>query len=264
MDKRRKGLMQKRSLSLLGAAAVLTISTTAFASAWSQPATQQTNDGSRNAPSVLPCPDIPGFDPNNFVDRIDNRYFPLQPRTVFRLVGETEDGIERERIMVTKKTKEILGVTTTVVKDVVRVNGKIAEYTFDWYAQDADGNVWYFGEDTAEYENGEIVSREGSWEAGVDGAHAGIIMEADPQVTDSCRQEYYKGEAEDRYWVVATGKTKRVPAGKFKDAVRTLEWTPLEPNIVVQKFHAPGVGLIAERALSGPKEIVNLVEVIRP
>jgi hypothetical protein len=264
MENGRETLMQKLSLRWLGAAAALAISTTALASAASPPSARQTKAASYNAPPVLPCPDIPGFDPNSFVDEIDNRYFPLEPGTVFRLVGETEDGIERERIMVTKKTKEILGVTTTVVKDVVRVNGKIAEYTFDWYAQDADGNVWYFGEDTAENENGEIVSREGSWEAGVNGAHAGIIMEAEPQVTDSCRQEYYKGEAEDMYWVVATGSTKRVPAGKFEDAVRTLEWTPLEPNIVVQKFHAPGVGLIGERALSGPKEIVNLVEVIRP
>jgi hypothetical protein len=256
--------MQKRCIRLLGAAAALTISTTAFASAWSQPAAQHTNARSRSVPSVLPCPDKPGFDPNNFVDKIDNRYFPLEPGTIFRLVGETEDGIERERITVTKRTKAILGVATTVVKDVVRVDGKIAEHTFDWYAQDVNGNVWYFGEDTAEYENGEIVSTEGSWEAGVDGAHAGIIMEADPQVTDSCRQEYYKGEAEDMYWVVGTGKTKRVPAGKFKGAVKTLEWTRLEPNIVVQKFHAPGIGLIAERALSGPKEVVNLIEVTRP
>jgi hypothetical protein len=216
------------------------------------------------APQVLPCPDIPGFDPSSFVDKVDNPYFPLEPGTVFRLVGETENGIERERIQVTRKTKEVLGVTTTVVKDVVRVNGRLAEYTFDWYAQDADGNVWYFGEDTAEYEDGKVVSRGGSWEAGADGAHPGIIMEADPQITDSCRQEYYKGEAEDMYLVVGTGKTKKVPAGKFKGAVKTLEWTKLEPNIVVQKFHAPGVGLIAERALSGPKEAVRLIDVDRP
>jgi hypothetical protein len=249
--------MQKRTLRRVRVAALALVATAGAGSLLAARA-------STVAPQVLPCPDIPGFNPSSFVAKIDNPYFPLEPGTVFRLVGETEDGIERERIQVTRKTKEILGVTTTVVKDVVRVNGKLAEYTFDWYAQDADGNVWYFGEDTAEYEDGKVVSRDGSWEAGVDRAHAGIIMEADPQITDSCRQEYYKGEAEDMYWVVGTGKTKKVPAGKFEGAVKTLEWTKLEPNIVVQKFHAPGVGLIAERALSGSKEVVRLIDVDRP
>jgi hypothetical protein len=198
------------------------------------------------------------IDPGRFVDVIDNPLFPLVPGTIYKLQGETEDGIEKERIKVTHRTKTILGVTTTVVKDVARVKGKIVELTFDWYAQDEEGNVWYFGEDTAEYENGKVVSTEGSWEAGVDGAEAGIIMNANPEITDSYRQEFYKDHAEDMYWVVATGESVTVPAGRFKDAVRTLEWTPLEPKIVVQKFYAPGVGLIAERALSGPKEVVKL------
>ena len=203
------------------------------------------------------------IDPANFVARVDNPYFPLEPGTIFRLRGETEDGVERETITVTGRTRKILGVATTVVKDVVRVGGELAELTHDWYAQDRDGNVWYFGERTAEYENGEIVDRHGSWQAGVDGAQPGIIMKADPQVTDSCRQEYYKGEAEDMFWVVKTGGSRSVPAGDFENVVRTLEWTPLEPRIVVQKFHARGVGLISERALSGPKEFVQLISIKR-
>jgi hypothetical protein len=206
----------------------------------------------------------PVVDPSNFVSVIDNPYFPLEPGTVWRLRGLVEDGVEQERIRVTEDTKVILGVTTTVVKDVVRVDGQIAEFTFDWYAQDRDGNVWYFGEDTAEYKNGEVVSTGGSWEAGVDGALPGIIMNADPQVTDSYRQECYEGEAEDMYWVVATGGTRKVPAGTFENVVRTLEWTPLEPRIVVEKFHAAGVGLIAERALSGGLEEVELLDVTKP
>lgn len=204
------------------------------------------------------------IDPADFDERIDNPYFPLEPGTVFRLRGETEDGLEREKITVTARTKEILGVTTTVVEDVIRVHGELAEFTYDWYAQDRDGNVWYFGEDTTEYEDGKVVTREGSWESGVDGAAPGIIMSADPEVTDSYRMEYYEDHAEDMYWVVATGGSKRVPFGGFDDVVRTLEWSPLEPRIVVEKFYAPGIGLLAERALSGPKEAVELLDVIEP
>jgi hypothetical protein len=206
----------------------------------------------------------PDINPDDFVATIDNPLFSLDPGTVYRLRGVTEDEVEMETITVTERTKEVMGVTTTVVKDVMRVNGEVVEYTHDWYAQDRDGNVWYFGEDTAEYEDGEIVSREGSWEAGVDGALPGIIMNADPQVTDSFRQEYFQGEAEDMFWVVETGVSKEVPYGRFDDLVQTLEWTPLEPRIVVEKFYAPGVGLVAEHALSGGKENVQLLDVIRP
>jgi hypothetical protein len=218
--------------------------------------------------SVVPVRDQAGpeyrphIDPHDFVDDIDNPLFTLEPGTVFRLRGETESGIEHETITVTNRTKSVLGVTATVVKDVVRVDGRLAELTFDWYAQDRDGNVWYFGEDTAEYEHGHIVSREGSWEAGVDDAQPGIIMSAAPQVTDSFRQEHYRGEAEDMYWVVGTGGSIRVPYGAFDNVVHTLEWTPLEPQIVVEKFYQPGVGLVMERALSGGKEVVELIDVI--
>lgn len=215
----------------------------------------------RSEPRAVYNPDI---DPADFIDKIDNPFFPLQPGTVFRLRGETEDGVEDETIVVTDRTKKVLGVTTTVVKDAVKVDGRLTELTYDWYAQDREGNVWYFGEDTAEYEDGRLTSREGSWEAGVDGALPGIIMNADPRVTDSYRQEYYRGEAEDMYWVVSIGGSKDVPFGEFDDVIRTLEWSPLEPNIVTEKFYAPGTGLLAERALSGPKEMVELLDVTRP
>lgn len=197
-------------------------------------------------------------DPADFVDRIDNRYFPLEPGTVFRLRGVTQDGIEYETVRVTDRTRTVMGVRTTVVKDVMRTDGKISEWTHDWYAQDREGNVWYFGEETAEYANGKILNRHGSWEAGVDGALPGIIMSGSPQVTDSFRQEFYEDEAEDMFWVVAAGETLSVPMGRFDDTVRVLEWTPLEPRIVVTKTYAPGVGLLSERALSGGKENVEL------
>jgi hypothetical protein len=206
----------------------------------------------------------PPFDPNNFVEKVDNPLFTLTPGTLFKLEGETADGIEKEYITVTHRNKMVLGVKTTIVRDVVRVNGKIAEFTYDWYAQDRDGNVWYFGENTAEMEDGEVVSREGSWEAGVDGAEPGIIMSADPQITDSYRQEFYKGHAEDMFWVVEKDVNVRVPFGKFDDAVRVLEWTPLEPKIVVEKLYVAGVGLVSEHALSGGLENVRLLDIIPP
>ncbi|HJR45790.1 MAG TPA: hypothetical protein VJ927_09315 [Actinomycetota bacterium] len=206
----------------------------------------------------------PAIDPDDFVREIDNRYFPLEPGTVIKLRGDTEDGVEQERIVVTDRTREVMGVTTTVVKDIMRVEGELAEVTEDWYAQDVEGNVWYFGEDTAEYENGKPINTHGSWEAGVDGALPGIIMSADPQVTDSYRQEFYKDEAEDMFWVVETGLRKSVPLGAYDDVVHVLEWTPLEPRIVVEKFYAPGVGLLSETALSGGKENVELLEITKP
>jgi len=204
------------------------------------------------------------IDPANFVDRIDNPYFPLEPGTVFRLRGETEDGIERERVRVTDRTRMVMGVRTTVVEDVMKTAGKVSESTEDWYAQDREGNVWYFGEDTAEYENGRVLNRHGSWEAGVDGALPGIIMSAQPRVTDSYRQEYYEGQAEDMFWIVETGEMRSVPLGRFDDTLRVIEWTPLEPGIVVEKTYAPGVGLLSERALSGGRENVRLLEVQGP
>jgi hypothetical protein len=204
------------------------------------------------------------IDPANFVPRIDNPYFPLEPGTVFRLRGETVDGIERETVKVTDRTRTVMGVRTTVVEDVMRTDGQVSESTEDWYAQDREGNVWYFGEETAEYENGRILNRHGSWEAGVDGALPGIIMNADPRVTDSYRQEYYQGKAEDMFWIVATGEPRTVPIGRFDGTLRVIEWTPLEPGIVVEKTYAPGVGLLSERALSGGRENVRLVEVQGP
>ena len=204
------------------------------------------------------------IDPANFIDTVDNPYFPLEPGMKWVLKGETSEAKEVDTIKVLEKTEEVMGVMTTVVLDIVTANGELAEKTWDWYAQDREGNVWYFGEETAEYEDGKKVSSAGAWEAGKDGALPGIIMAADPKVTDSFRQEYYKGEALDMFWVVRTGATKITPYKKFDDAVHTLEWSPLEPNVIVEKYHARGVGLIAEKALAGGKEIFELVSFEQP
>jgi hypothetical protein len=199
------------------------------------------------------------IDPQGFVERIDNPYLPLLPGSRWRLKGRTADGREVDTITVLGRTRQVMGVTTTVVRDVVRLEGSLAEKTWDWFAQDLRGNVWYFGEDTAEYRGGEVVSRAGAWEAGVNGALPGIVMPADPAVNDASRQEFARGEAEDMGWVVQTGVRATVPFGSFDGVIRILEWSPLEPRIVAEKLYAPGVGFLAEEALSGGLERFELV-----
>ena len=134
----------------------------------------------------------PHIDPADFTTTIDNEYFPMEPGTIFLYRG----GTERDRMTVTSDTKKVMGVECVVVDDRAWQGDQLVEQTYDWFAQDKEGNVWYFGEDTKEYENGKVTSTKGSWEAGVDGAKPGIIMQADPKVGDSYRQEYYPGEAE--------------------------------------------------------------------
>jgi len=201
------------------------------------------------------------IDPADFVERVNNRYFPLTPGTTFVYEGETEDGTVRIEDYVTHETKQILGVTCVVVRNRVIENGDLVEETFDWYAQDKDGNVWYFGEDAKEYEAGVVVSTKGSWEAGVDGAMPGIIMEANPQVGDFYRQEYYKGEAEDMAEVLSLTEYASIIYGSLDNLLMTREWTPLEPGIVEHKYYAPGVGLILEVMVEGGSERVELVEI---
>ena len=204
----------------------------------------------------------PTFDPANFGTPVDNPYFPLVPGTRSVLRGVKDGLTQTERATVTDRTRQILGVTTTVVHDVSLHHGRPLEETFDWYAADDDGNVWYLGEDTKEFDaDGHVISTEGSWEAGVDGAVPGIIMLADPEVDDAYRQEFYAGQAEDQAWIVRTGGSFTVPYSTVHDVIRSLEWTRLEPNVVTLKVYAPGLGIVYERTLSGGKEIAALVSV---
>jgi hypothetical protein len=204
----------------------------------------------------------PIINPADFVAEIDNPYFPLKPGTTFIYQGETEDGTERNEVAVTDKTKNILGVTCTVVWDKVWLEGELIEATYDWYAQDKGGNVWYFGEDSKEYENGKVVSAKGSWEAGVDSAKPGIIMKANPQIGNSYRQEYYKGEAEDMAEVLSLNESVSVPYGSFENCLKTKDWTPLEPDVVEHKYYAPGVGVVLEVMVEGGNEQVELIDII--
>jgi hypothetical protein len=200
-----------------------------------------------------------------FTNPRQNAYFPLRPGTVFQYQG-TDDGEKfTERVEVTSSTKKIQGVETIVVRDVLRrEDGSLAEKTDDWYAPDNHGNVWYFGEDTATYdENGHVESREGSFEAGVDGAVAGTVMPAHPEPTDAYRQELYRGHAEDQAWIVERGLTTTVPYGKLHDVLRSFEWTRLESDVMSEKLYAPGVGLVRERDTAGGNESFVLVSVTR-
>jgi hypothetical protein len=218
-------------------------------------------------PIAIPPVDGPydwEIDPADFVEVVDNPYFPLTPGTTLVYEGSSDGEHEIVTIEVTRRTTEILGVTCVVVKDTVTAGGELKELTHDWYAQDVDGNVWYFGEETAEYEGGKVVTREGSWEAGVDGALAGVIMPADPTVGLAYTQEHYEGEAEDKGKVVAVGESITVPFGSFEDVVVTQDWTPLEPNVREQKSYAPGVGVVFEEIVRGGDGVLRLVEVRGP
>lgn len=206
-----------------------------------------------------------GVDPTDFTTPVPNPYFPLEPGTVSILRG-SEDG-ERllNRTTITHWTKVIQGVTTTVVNDVLYAGGVLEEKTTDWYAADNGGTVWYFGERTAVYnEKGQVVNREGSWQAGVHGGVAGIIMPANPGPTDAYRQEFLKGHAEDQGWIVARHQLVHVPYGKVNQAVRSYEWTRLEPGVVSVKLYGPGLGIIREKDISGGTELLELVKVEHP
>lgn len=182
----------------------------------------------------------PKIDPSDFVEDVTNPYFTLTRGTTRVYEGATEEGMERIEVTVTNDTKTVLGVSTIVVWDRVWLNDELIEDTKDWYAQDKDGNVWYFGEDTKELLGGKVVSYHGAWEAGVDNAKPGIIMKSAPQVGDSYRQEYYQGIAEDMADVLALGETVTVPYGTFTDCLKTRDWTPLEPGADEHKYYCAG------------------------
>jgi hypothetical protein len=187
----------------------------------------------------------PAINPSDFVSTIDNPYFPLTPGTTFIYEGATEKGNEHVEVKVTHNTKVIFGVTCVEVRDTVTVDGVLAEDTLDWYAQDKDGNVWYFGENAVEFDaTGEVVGLGGSWKAGVNGAKPGIIMEAHPQVGDLYRQEFALGAAEDMAGVLSLNESITVHSVTYNNCLKTKEFSPLEPDVLENKFYAPGVGNI--------------------
>jgi hypothetical protein len=202
------------------------------------------------------------LDPTDFVAVIDNLYFPLPVGAKWTYSERDAEGNEQTIVVeVTDQTRQIIGITATVVHDVVSEGDAVIEDTFDWYAQDRFGNVWYLGEDTKELENGEVISTEGSWEAGVDGAQPGVIMPADPQRGQTYRQEYLEGQAEDEALVLNVGELVGLAGESYSDVVVTRDTTALEPDLVEIKFYAPGVGLVLELGIAPEQTHEELVEV---
>jgi hypothetical protein len=185
-----------------------------------------------------------------------NPFFPFEDGKTYVFEGQTEDGLEHVEVKRTTKTKVVMGITCVVINDKVWLDGKLIEETDDWYAQDNDGNVWYFGEDVDNYNlDGSLKNHAGAWEAGVDGAQPGIIMLADPKVGMKYREEYYFNEAEDEAEVVEVGVSVTIPYGTFDNCIKTRNWTELEPDVLENKFYAPGIGVIKEVNVSDKEEI---------
>jgi hypothetical protein len=220
------------------------------------------NGGDKATGNKLPQGSEPvELNPAEFTTRIDNPYWPMIPgsRWVYRET-DSEGTVQRVEVTVTRRTKKIAnGIDARVVRDVVTEDGERVEVTDDWYAQDSEGNVWYLGEDTTEYENGKPSSKSGSFEAGRDGAQPGIIMPADPEPGMTYRQEYYKGEAEDKGEVVSVDEQAEVPFGHFRDALMTKDLNPLDPKVLEFKFYARDVGPVLAVSVSGGSDREELV-----
>jgi hypothetical protein len=200
------------------------------------------------------------LDPADFTSEIDNPWLPLRTgsRWVYRETDQ-EGGDQRVVVTVLDETRTVLGIETRVVHDVVTEDGELVEDTYDWYAQDSDGNVWYLGEDTTEFEDGEPSSTAGSWEAGVDGALPGILVPAEPEVGMTYRQEYYEGEAEDAAEVLSLAEKVEAPFGQYDGVLMTKDYTPLEPDILEHKFYARDVGTVLALTISGGSDREELV-----
>jgi hypothetical protein len=195
-----------------------------------------------------------------FTANVTNPWFPLRPGSVYRYRGVKDGEPSREVMTVTHRTKTIDGARCVVVSDLLYIRGKLEERTEDYYTQDAKGNVWYFGEKTAELdEHGNVKNTSGSWMAGVNGAKPGIFMFVHPRPGDSARQEYLKGEAEDHFEVVSLRETATVPFKTFRGAMLTKEWTPLEPDVIDHKYYARGIGTVLEQTVKGGNERNELV-----
>jgi hypothetical protein len=239
--------------------------------------TATATDGTTASPTVLPTgtaalpqgSDRVTLNPADFRVGTNHDYWPMQPGSVWTYrETDAEGNVQRVVVEVTGDTRMISGIEAVVVHDQVTEEGELVEDTFDWYAQDRFGNLWYLGEDTKEYEGGEIVSTAGSWEHGVDGAMAGIILPADPRPGMSYRQEFYAGEAEDMAIVLSV---EEVLVGHFgpddvmlRDVVMTRDWTPLDPTVSEYKFYANGVGLVLVIGTSPELSIEELVSFAGP
>jgi hypothetical protein len=194
----------------------------------------------RTGPSGPPY--HPKIEPASFTTNFSNRYWPLKPGATWTYDGTKDGQPEHVVVVVTKTPRTVYGVRCLTVVDTVTINGSLEEKTTDWYAQDRTGAVWYFGEDSKDYKNGVVSSTQGTWEAGVDGALPGVIIQGAPKPGPTYRQEYRPGVAEDMARVLTTSAVQTVPAGTFHGVVETYDTDPLNPDKKETKFFAPGVG----------------------
>jgi hypothetical protein len=262
--------MERRHVWPLLVAATLICAGCADSANAPSPANTPSPAGLESKPaSSPPVPNLPSgatpvnLDPSTFSANITNPYWPMKPGTrwIYRNVEEGNPPQDIS-IVVTTTTKTLAnGITARVVRDTARSKGQIVEDTLDWYAQDADGNVWYMGEQTAEFEKGKIVSRAGSWEAGKDGALPGIMIPAQPQVGEKYRQEYKKGEAEDNGEILATNNLVEVKAGRYNKTLVTMDTSSVETQAVEYKFYAPGVGPLLALDVSGGAAREELIKI---
>jgi hypothetical protein len=202
---------------------------------------------------------LPIINPENFVDSVTNPFMPLVPGTKYTYQEQTDEGNEVNKVTVTTETLIITGIKCIVVTDVLlNDKGDTLESTLDWYTQDKDGNVWYFGEDTKEYEDGVVSSTAGTWKAGINNAQPGIAMPGKPLLGIPYRQEYLFNEAEDFGKIISTSETVTVPYGTFNNCIMTEEWTPLEPDVIEHKYYASGIGNIKTIMIKGGNEVAEL------
>jgi len=200
--------------------------------------------------------------PSSFANAVDHPYMPLTPGTTFVYKGKADGVTARDVFTVTDQTKTILGVVTTVVRDQVFTKGKLAEDTFDWFAQDTDGNVWYFGEDTRELDKkGNVTTTEGSWQAGDNGNRAGIFLPAAPAVGQVFKAEDAPGVAEDCTEIAALHASVESKFVSSNDALKTREFSLLEPGVIDNKYYVRGVGLVLEQTVQGGTDVLQLASV---
>jgi hypothetical protein len=222
------------------------------------------DDSGTDAATAAPAAKV---DPRDFSAKIDNPYYPLRPGMRLRYEGAEGSRAAIEVVTITHQVKRIVGVPCVVLRDRLIIGGHVVEDTRDWYTQHRDGSVWYFGEDTRALDgHGRVKSRGGSWQAGIDGARPGVFMPAHPRVGQAFQQEYYKGHAEDRFRITSVNASIRVPFGRFRGtAVRTEEYSRLEPGAVTAKYYARGIGKVEEADIEGEDhERLRLVSVERP
>ncbi len=221
-----------------------------------------------NSPTAL-VPSGPEYDPDiptQWVAAVTNPYFPLIAGSSWSYESETDEGSETIEVVVLQEKKTIMGVEATIVHDQVFLDGDLIENTFDWYAQAANGDVWYLGEDTEELEDGIVESTDGSFEWGVDGALPGIIMWGNPaaHINEEYRQEFYEGEAEDWGKVIRVAQNISIPFGDFDDCIVTDDWNGLEPGTLENKTSCPGIGVVFETQVQGGDQEVFLVDFQMP